>query len=314
MKILFIGTDKFAVPALKKLLESPGYEVVGVVTQPDRPAGRKKMLTAPDVKKYLLTEGVDVEIYQPEKLQQTAAAILAETKPELIVVAAYGQMVPEVMINYPRYKCLNIHGSLLPMYRGAVPIEMALLNGDKSTGVSILQMTPGLDDGPVIAEAEVEVLPTDDAVSLRARLAQLGAELLYDIIPNWTGGSLATKSQDKLAAETGRTLSVCKISDLGRDRAEIKPVDTVNMALNKVKAFAASGYAWVKVDYKGEKVPMKIIKAEADTNKRASGLTYSGKQLLLGLSDGSLIITELQLPGKSKISGKQAGFLVLRTS
>lgn len=317
MKILFVATDKFAIPTLAKLLDAPGYEIAGVVTQPDRPAGRQKLLTAPAVKQFLLERQIQLPVYQPEKLRQAASGILEQTQPELIIVAAYGQMIPEVMLNYPRYKCLNIHGSLLPTYRGAVPIEMALLNGDKVTGVSILQMTPELDDGPVLAEAEIQILASDDAISLRTKLAELGAQLLYDILPNWVGGSLTAQEQEQLASKTGRKLSTCKISDLSRARAQIMGTDTVETAINKIRAFAGSGNAWLETLYRGKLTQVKIIAAQAQTqdkspatSKELGQLSYENKQLILHLTDGQLIITKLQLPGKTTITGKAAGFLV----
>lgn len=318
IRILFVGTDKFAVPALDRLIQAPGYEVVGVITQPDRPVGRKKIITAPDLKQFLVEQASSIPTYQPEKLGREAETILKETEPDLIIVAAYGQMIPELMINYPRYKCLNIHGSLLPMYRGAVPIEMALLNGDKTTGVSILQMTPGLDDGPVLAEAEVKIQPEEDAIALRSRLAQLGAELLYDILPNWIGGSLKAKDQKTLGAETNRVLSVCRTADLSYDKAQILSTDSVEVAMNKVRAFSGSGYAWVNVIYKEQSTPVKIISAKVLPEEQLPSsnavsldigkFIYENKQLLWNCPDGRLLITRLQLPGKNPITGKEAGF------
>src|SRR5688572_22105459 len=149
IKALFIGTSDFAVPILEKLITSKKVDLAGVVTQPDRPVGRKQILTPPDVKKYLIENSIDVPVFQPEKLGLDAEEILNKTKPELIIVASYGQFIPKIMLNYPKYKCLNIHASLLPDLRGAVPMPMAILKGYEKTGVTLQVMVEGMDEGDI---------------------------------------------------------------------------------------------------------------------------------------------------------------------
>jgi methionyl-tRNA formyltransferase len=313
IRLLFIATDYFAIPALQKFLQSDDFQLVGVVTQPDRPAGRKQVLTPPPVKQFLLDQNIDVKIWQPEKLRDQAKQILDKAQPELIIVTAYGQMVPNEMIDYPKHKCLNIHGSLLPMYRGAVPIEMALLNGDKTTGVSILEMTPGLDDGPVLAEEEVGIKLEDDAVSLRQDLSERGAKLMSQILPRWLKGELQAISQDTLAREKNRILSICRVTDLSREQAEIDPTGSVETAWNKVRGFANSRGAWLKTHFNGKPVELKIWKAEIishETQERYwSKPKFIDGKLILNFPDGQLSLITLQLSGKNIGGPKEYKFL-----
>ncbi len=316
LKILFIGTAEFALPALEKLLsETVKSRVIGVVTQPDRPSGRKQKLTSAPVKHWLQANNHahKIELFQPERLRIAAAEILEKTQPDLIVVAAYGQILPKVMIDYPKYGCLNIHGSLLPNYRGAVPIEMALLTGDKVTGVSVLQMTPGLDDGPVWAESALAIRPEDDASSLRQSLARIGADLLLKVIDQLDDSNSQPVSQKQLAQQTDRQLSHCNVTDLGHDRGEIRSDTLAGLAFNKIRAFVGSGGAWSKLVYKDKVAELKIFKAKLHLNQSNRGwgkLTKEGKSLILNLPKGNLEILEAQLPGKNRMSGQNYLFLV----
>jgi methionyl-tRNA formyltransferase len=304
IKVLFCGTAEFAVPTLQKLLEADFVQLVGVVTQPDRPAGRKQLLTPSPVKAFLQGQANAVQLFQPEKLKEDAATILSETNPDLIVVVAYGQILPAEMIDSPKFGCLNIHGSLLPMYRGAVPIEAALLNGDSEVGVSILKMTPGLDDGPVLAEKSVAVNEEADAASLRADLSVIGAELLLEILPKWISGELQPIDQERLAADKGRKLSFCSAKDLARERAELHPgMDAVD-ALRRIKAFAAGSGAWMELYWQGKLTELKVWKARLITSDPSDfgwgKFRRKGSDLELVLAGGKLQLLELQLAGKQR--------------
>ncbi|HQJ11542.1 MAG TPA: methionyl-tRNA formyltransferase, partial [Anaerolineae bacterium] len=186
-RIVFMGTPKFALPTLEKLCDA--YPVVGVVTQPDRPAGRGRRCVAPPVKQLAEAEGIPV--FQPERLR-TIEAIehLRAWMPDLIVVAAFGQILPPAVLELPRFGALNVHSSLLPRWRGATPIQAALLAGDAVTGVTIMQMDAGLDTGPILAQREIPIYPDETAGELEERLAQLGAELLLEILPAYLSGEL----------------------------------------------------------------------------------------------------------------------------
>ena len=170
MRILFMGTPDFAVASLKRLV-ADGHDICGVFTQPDKPKNRGMKLIAPPVKEYALTQGLHV--YQPLKMKDgTALELVRSLAPELIVVAAYGRILPEDILNTPKYGAINVHSSILPKYRGAAPINWAILNGDTVTGVSIMYMAPELDAGDVILCRETAIDPDEDAVALTARLAQ----------------------------------------------------------------------------------------------------------------------------------------------
>ena len=173
MRILFMGTPDFAVASLKRLV-ADGHDVCAVFTQPDKPKNRGMKMIAPPVKEYALTE--NILVYQPLKMKDgTALALVQSLEPELIVVAAYGRILPEDILNTPKYGAINVHSSILPKYRGAAPINWAILNGDAVTGVSIMYMAPELDAGDVILCRETAIDPDEDAVTLTTRLAELGA-------------------------------------------------------------------------------------------------------------------------------------------
>ena len=197
MRILFMGTPDFAVASLKRLVED-GHDVCAVFTQPDKPKNRGMKMIAPPVKEYALTENIPV--YQPLKMKDgTALALVQSLKPELIVVAAYGRILPEDILNTPKYGAINVHSSILPKYRGAAPINWAILNGDAVTGVSIMYMAPELDAGDVILCRETAIDPDEDAVTLTTRLAELSAEALSEAIGQIENGTVTRTPQDHAA-------------------------------------------------------------------------------------------------------------------
>ena len=197
MRILFMGTPDFAVASLKRLV-ADGHDVCAVFTQPDKPKNRGMKMIAPPVKEYALTENIPV--YQPLKMKDgTALALVQSLEPELIVVAAYGRILPEDILNTPKYGAINVHSSILPKYRGAAPINWAILNGDAVTGVSIMYMAPGLDAGDVILCRETAIDPDEDAVTLTTRLAELGAEALSEAIGQIENGTVTRTPQDHAA-------------------------------------------------------------------------------------------------------------------
>jgi methionyl-tRNA formyltransferase len=198
-----MGTPQFAVPSLVALCER--YPVVGVVTQPDRPAGRGRTVTPSPVKSAALARGIAV--YQPRSLRAAEAMDpLAEWQPEVIVVAAFGQILPPAVLTLPAHGCLNVHASLLPRYRGAAPIPAAILAADTVTGVTLMRMDEGMDTGPILAQAECAISPEDTTGSLTARLAEVGAQLLVEVLPGWLAGDVAERPQDGTLATYCRPL------------------------------------------------------------------------------------------------------------
>ena len=194
MRILFMGTPDFAVASLRALVEA-GHEICGVFTQPDKPKNRGHKMTPPPVKEYALTQNLPV--FQPLKMKDgTALAIVQELKPELIVVAAYGRILPEEILQAAPYGAINVHSSILPKYRGAAPINWAILNGETVTGDTIMYMAKELDAGDIIRCAETAIDPDEDAQALTARLAELGAKTLVDVVADMGRGTVARTPQD----------------------------------------------------------------------------------------------------------------------
>lgn len=196
-RIVFMGSPDFALPSLQALADN--YPVVGVVTQPDRRAGRGRALTSPPVK--ILAEKLGLPLLQPPRLKAPDAfEQLQAWTPEIIVVAAFGQILRPAVLELPPLGCINVHASLLPHLRGAAPIQAALLNGDLKTGVTIMRMDQGVDTGPILSQRALDIKPDDTAQTLSARLAQLGAELLIETLPAYISGAIEPQPQDDTKA------------------------------------------------------------------------------------------------------------------
>ena len=194
MKILFMGTPDFALFSLKGLCEN-GYNVIGVVTQPDKPKGRGYVLTPPPVKEYALEKNIPV--YQPNSLRtEEFASLLEELNPDIITVVAYGKILPKNVLDYPKYGCINVHGSLLPEYRGAAPMQMAIIDGKKVTGITTMFMAEGLDTGDMLLKAECEIAENDNFEVIHDRLGALGADLLQKTIDGLEKGEITPIPQD----------------------------------------------------------------------------------------------------------------------
>jgi methionyl-tRNA formyltransferase len=205
MRVVFMGTPEFAVPILASLIRSE-HQVVAVYTQPDKPAGRGQRLVPSAVKRLALE--YRLPILQPLSLRQPQEVEkLATLKPEIIVVAAFGQLLPQSILDIPPLGCINVHPSLLPQHRGPSPITAAILAGDEVTGVSIMLMDRGFDTGPILAQSQIAISPQDTAGSLRDKLAQLGAQLLMQTLPLWLGGCLAPQPQDEQRATYSRLIT-----------------------------------------------------------------------------------------------------------
>ena len=196
MRIVFMGTPDFAVPSLKKIIEK-GYKVEAVFTQPDKPKGRGHKMQMSPVKEVALE--YNIPVYQPQTLRnnEEMLGVLKDIAPDMIVVAAYGKILPESVLNIPKYGSINVHGSLLPKYRGAAPIQWAVLNGDKVTGVTIMYMGLGMDTGDMISKREMIIGDNETAGELFDRMSEVGAELLVDTIPDIVNGTAKREKQDE---------------------------------------------------------------------------------------------------------------------
>jgi len=320
IKTIFIGSGKFSIPILKALLSMEELEIRVVVTQADKPAGRGSELKPTHVAKYIEENsvGVGVEIVKPEKLRTESADLLAKYVPDLIIVASYGQMIPDDMLNVPRFGCLNIHGSLLPILRGAVPVQMAILQGFETTGVTIQKMVKALDEGPIYSQKETKVLEDDTSAALMDRLAELGAELLVESVSQIVSGEMEAISQDDSLA------TYCYQSDIAKEKAEItRDTDTVT-AERMIRAFYPWPVAWTKVLHNGVEKRLLIFKAkgvegsekeicegrgEGREEKTVGQVMRYGKNLYLKLKDGLIKLEEVQLEGKERRKASEYLFL-----
>lgn len=305
-KTLFLGTSVFAIEIVKSIIKSRDLDLIAVVTQPDRPFGRKKVITPSPVKSFFIQENIDIEIFQPEKIKLDYKNILEKVKPELIIVAAYGQILPEELLEYPTYGALNFHGSILPDLRGAVPIQTALLKGYRKTGVTLQKMVKKMDAGDIIAIRTSDINKEDDYISLEKRLSILSAEIVNNELQKYLQGKITPIKQEESQA------TYCYIKDITFDSAEIKFNDGVGLAINKVKAFVKSPVAWIRLENR------KILKIY----RAAEFLKYKGvmlnslkiyktkdKRIVLTLNDGIVELLDVQLEGKSRALAKEYLYL-----
>lgn len=215
IKTVFFGSPEFAKTILESLLSLDYIELVGIVTKPDKEFGRKKVLKATPVKEYIKTNYPEMKVFEPIKLRVEAENILNETKPELIIVAAYGKILPDSIINYPKYKCLNVHGSLLPILRGAVPVQSAILQGFTKTGVSVQIMKQEMDEGEIVFSKEVNIDPKETTDTLMNKLAILGADLITERLIEYINGGIIPIKQNSI------DVTYCFLSDMSYEKALI---------------------------------------------------------------------------------------------
>ncbi len=287
-----MGSPEFAVPALQKLAEH--YAVVGVVTQPDRPAGRGRTLTPPPVKQ--AADSLGIATIQPVRLKDAdVLAQLQAWQPDLILVAAYGKILRAAVLELPSYGSVNVHASLLPRWRGAAPIQAALYHGDSHTGVTIMKMGEGLDTGPILSQRKVEILAEDTGESLSARLAQVGAELLLETLPDYLQGSILPQAQDDSQATYAPQL---KKEDglLDFDR----PAEAL---ARQVRAY----FPWPGTFSYWQGEILKVHKAHAapsSPDEPGQRQIVEGKPAF-GTRQGWLVLDEVQPAGKRSMSGKE---------
>ena len=291
MRILFMGTPDFAVPSLQMLIDSR-HEVVGVLTQPDKPQGRRQILTPPPVKTLALAH--DLPVHQPETLKNGAIqSILDETRPDLIIVVAYGKILPEYVLHYPRLGCVNVHGSLLPRWRGAAPIQWSVIAGDKYAGVTTMKMAKGLDTGNILLTAQTEIGARETAGELFDRLSVLGAQLLEKTV-----GQLEIADSDGVPQDEAQA---CYASMLDKEMAVIdwtraaRELDCLIRGLNP----------WPVALTSLEGARMKVYAAQPEEGVGAPGevLVADAKNgLLVACGTDALRITELQMVGGKRMN------------
>lgn len=299
MRIVFMGTPEFAVPSLNALVEA-GYEVSGVFTQPDKPKNRGMKLQESPVKEYALSAGLPV--FQPAKMRDgEALAILQRLKPDLIAVAAYGKILPVDILEAPPLGCVNVHSSLLPKYRGAAPINWAILNGEDETGVTIQRMAEGIDTGDILAQISTPIDVNENAAQLLARLAQMGADLLVETVRKLETGEAAATPQDESRASHAPMLS--------KELSQMDWSKTARQLHDQVRGL----YPWPSAAAVLDGIRCKIIRTSLlslETNRPAGTIVQADKKgLRVACGDGKVLeILELQPDGKKAMAA--AAFLM----
>ena len=291
MRIVFMGTPDFAVPTLNKLYESE-HEIAAVFTQPDKPKGRGYKLAPPPVKVLALEHGTPV--YQPESLKKQPEMwdVLKEIAPDVIVVAAYGKILPKQVLDIPKYHCVNVHGSLLPKYRGAAPIQWSVLNGDDETGITTMLMGEGLDTGDILLQRSTPIGENETAAELFDRLAEIGADLLIETLEKLEKGEITPVKQDEELATYASILTkdMCMI-DFN------KPVKEVH---KKICGLSDWPCAVTTLDGKRLKVfRSQIVKDK--TPGHQAGTVVDTKQFCVCCADGVIKLTEVQAEGSKRM-------------
>ena len=286
-----MGTPDFAVPALEKLAQSPDYTVAAVFTQPDKPKGRKMVMTPPDVK--VCAEKLGIPVFQPSSMRsEEAYNSLKELNPDVIVVAAYGQILPKAVLDLPKLGCVNIHGSLLPKYRGAAPIQQSVLDGEKVTGVTTMLMDVGLDTGDILLKAETEIGENETAGELFDRLAVLGGELIVETLDKLKKGEITPQKQDEsLATHTSKiTKDLCPI-DFNKTAYEVH---------NKVRGLNPWPVAVTGISGK----TVKVYSSRVSDLTGEPGTILSLKPFVIACGEKSVELIEIQPQGKKRMTAQ----------
>lgn len=289
MNVVFMGTPDFAVPSLENIAKV--HIVQAVFTQPDKPVGRKMILTPPDVK--VCAEKLGIPVYQPVKLKDSDSYdIIKELNPDVIVVVAYGQILPENILNIPKYGCINVHGSLLPKYRGAAPIQWSVLNGDKVTGVTTMYMEKGLDTGDILETKEYEIGINDTAGEVFDTLAEMGGKLILDTLEKAEKGELHPIKQDDSKSSYAKMLdkSMCNI-DFSKTNLQVH---------NQVRGLSPWPVASTKLNGK----VLKIFETRLAEGKGKPGEILNTNPLTIACGEGAVVVNTVQLQGKKKMDSK----------
>ncbi len=292
LKIVFMGTPDFSVPVLDALIKN--YKVKAVVTQPDKLVGRSGKLAKPPVK--LLAEQHDILVIQLKKIKEEYQEII-DLEPDLIVTCAYGQILPEELLNYPRLGCINVHASLLPKLRGGAPIHRAILNGFKKTGITIMYMAKGMDDGDIIEQRELDILDTDTASTLHDKLSKLGSELLIETLPSIIDGTNKRVPQDS-----------SKVTFAPIIKPDDEKIDFSKTSLeiyNQIRGLNSFPGAYLILDGKRIKVWESIIVEEYFPEKfNGEIVKIYNEGIGIKTSNGVIVLTLIQPEGKPKMKAK----------
>ncbi len=298
LKVLFCGTPAFGLPTLELLLEKPDFSVAAVLTQPDRPKGRGQGTVLSPIKQAALKAGVPV--HQPEKLRsQEAMDLVAGIQPDVSVVIAYGQIIPRNMLEIPRLGWINLHGSLLPKYRGAAPVQRAILAGERRTGLSIMRIDAGLDTGPILAQTEIQIGTDETAVQLLARMSEFGAPLMVDTLRKLERGEITPKAQNNAEATLAPPLK--------KEEGLLDWREPANTIYNRIRAFDPWPGAYTRfrgsvchVWGKPGKHPAKALRAEC------GAIAQDEKTLLVACGERTWLEIEfLRVEGRKRVTAAE---------
>jgi methionyl-tRNA formyltransferase len=298
LRIVFMGTAELACASLKALLNFGSCEVVAAVTRPDRPKGRDLKAQPPPVK--TMAEEAGLRVLQPESARDPAfASELASLRPEVIVVAAYGQILPQTVLDLPKFGCVNVHASLLPKYRGAAPIQWAILNNEPETGVTIMKMAAGMDTGDVLSQRATPIGPDETAAALYQRLATMGGELLTATLPAYAAGGITPQPQDNSAATYARKITKAD----GRMDWSLPALEL----RNRIRAFTPWPGAFVNWSAQGRPRLLKIWRAQMAHCQGPAGevLQADKSGLVVACGTDALQVEQLQLEGGRKMTAAE---------
>ena len=289
LKIIFMGTPDFSVPVLQALIDN--YKVKAVVTQPDKLVGRDNHLAKPPVK--ILAEENNIVVLQLNKIKEQYNEVI-ELEPDLIITCAYGQILPKELLDYPKYGCINVHASLLPKLRGGAPIHRAIMEGLTETGVTIMYMAPGMDDGDIITQDRIEITNTDTAASLHDKLSKLGSKLLIETLPSiFAGTNVRTKQNESEVTYA----PIIKPEDEKIDFSE-----TSREIYNKIRGLNSFPGAYAILDGKRVKIWSSVILDEYYTEKLDGEIVETNKDgIVVKTGNSTILITELQPEGKGRM-------------
>ena len=289
MKIVFMGTPSFAVPVLEELIKN--YDVTLVVTQPDKEVGRKRILTPSPIKEVALKN--NIKVFQPTKIREDYQEIL-DANPDIIITAAYGQIIPKILLDFPKYKCVNVHASLLPKYRGGAPIHHAIINGDEYAGVTIMYMAEKMDDGDIISQDKI-LIGEDNTTELTERLSALGRDLLIKTLPDIFSNNIKPIKQNESEVTFAYNIS--------KEDEKINWHNTSIMVYNQIRGLADNpgGYAiYNDKKFKIYKSTYEIKEVDGEIGE----IVDTNKRLGIKVKDGIIYPLIIQLEGKNKMSIK----------
>ncbi|WLD95104.1 methionyl-tRNA formyltransferase [Alkalihalobacillus sp. AL-G] len=294
MKIVFMGTPDFSVPILQKLIQG-GYDIAAVVTQPDKPVGRKRIITPPPVKQEALRH--DIPVVQPKRVRTEFKEILS-FEPDLIVTAAYGQILPSELLTYPKLGCINVHASLLPEYRGGAPIHQSILDGKKESGVTIMYMVEKLDAGDMLSQVQVPITEQDHVGSLHDKLSEAGAGLLMETIPKLVDGTIEPTPQNEA--------EVTYAPNISREMERIDWDQTGEEIYNRIRGLHPWPVAYTTVNGKQVKVWWGEKVTGKENQEAGTIIDFDERGLIIATgNDTAIRITELQPAGKKRMKATQ---------